>query len=218
MPVTIRVEVQDSATAAAVALHDALGKGLHAKAVARVASAEFVKNFERLAASRHRGGQHNYYLTAARSTLGTAQGGDAVVTVYAPAGIALRRYGSGGLPGGVVKPSGRISQVTGKPIKSMSIPREGGPADGRVPLDIKTAGVVLKLRVLKSINRAALVGKDPASGRMTVYFWLVKSVRYHADSAVFPADADLSKTINATLDRYAKTVWAQHVRRYTNGR
>lgn len=214
MPVTITVNVEDSATAAAVALEDALGKGLHAKAVARVASAEFVRNFERVAASRHRGiGQHNYYLTAARSTLGTAQGGDALVTVYAPSGIALRRYG------GYVKASGRISAATGKPIRSLSIPRRGGPAEGRVPLDFKTAGVKLRLRVLKSINRAALVGPDPANaGRMTVYFWLVGSVTFRADPAVFPDDGDLSKSINATLDRYAKTVWAQHVRRYTNGR
>ena len=205
MPVTITVQVTDSATAAAVALQDALGKGLHAKAVARVASAEFVKNFERLAASRHRGGQHNYYLTAARSAIGRAEGGDAVVSIYAPAGIGLRRYG------GTVKASGRISSVTGKPIRSIAIPREGGPAEGRVPLDVKTAGIKLRLVILKSINRAALYGPD-ASGKPTVYFWLVGSVTFRPDASVFPAASELSVIINSTLDRYAKGVWAQYAR------
>ena len=211
MPTTITIEVQDSATAAAVALQDALGKGVHAKAVARVAAAEYTRNFERLASTRHRGGAHNYYLTAARSTMGRAEGSDAVVSIYAPAGIGLRRYG------GTVKASGRISQVTGRPIRSIAIPKEGGPAEGRVPLDMKTAGIKLRLVILKSINRACLAGRDDG-GRMTVYFWLVGSVTFRPDPSVFPDPSDLSVKINATLDRYAKTVWAQYARRTANGR
>jgi hypothetical protein len=205
MPATITIDVQDSATTAVVALENALGTSVYAKAVARVAAAEYTRNFERLAASRHRGGPHNYYLTAARSTMGRAEGGDAVVTIYAPAGIGLRRYG------GTVKASGRVSTVTGKPIKSIAIPREGGPAEGRTPLDVKTAGIKLRLVILKSINRAALYGPD-SGGKPTVYFWLVGSVTFRPDTAVFPAASDLSLKINSTLDRYAKGVWAKYAR------
>lgn len=213
MPLTITIDVQDSATAAVVALDDALGKRTYAKAVARVVSNEFTRNFERLAQARHRGGQHNYYLTAARSTMGTSPDNVPTVTVYAPAGIGLRRYG------GTVKASGKISAVTGKPIRSIAIPKEGGPAEGRVPLDFKTAGVKLRLIVMKSLARAALYGPDPAHGnRPTVYFWLVGSVTFHADPSIFPKDSTLVETINKTLDRYAKGVWRSQVRRYTNGR
>lgn len=214
MPVTIKIDVQDSATAAVIALEQALGARTYGKAVARVAANLYTRNFERLAQARHRGGPHNYYLTAARSTMGRV-GSDGVptVTIYAPAGIALRRYGSAKLPGGVLRASGRVSSVTGKPVTKLAIPDEGGPADGRVPLDFKTSGIKLRLAVFKTLNRAALVRDDDASDKPVVYFWLHESVIQPEDASVFPSDAKLSQDINRTLDRWASGVWAQYIRK-----
>ncbi len=56
-----------------------------------------------------------FYGQAAESTQVEASDGEAVVSIR-KRGMALRYYG------GVVRPSGKTSEVTGKPIRSLSVP------------------------------------------------------------------------------------------------
>ncbi len=199
MSVTITIETDTSSIAQLTALADTAGRRKYLTAVSRTAANVFTSNFEQKARARHRGGPFNYYLTAARNTSADTDQDSAIIRITAPAGIALRRYG------GTVLPSGRISRVTGRPITKLAIPARDGPAAGRTTLDMQTAGVKLRLIVIKRLNLAALAGEDTSSGRPRIYFWLVPKTTHQPDPTVFPDNETLGTAVNKTLARVFKS-------------
>ena len=64
-----------------------------------------------------------FYKKAAESVQ-LASSADAAIVSITQRGIALRRYG------GTVRPTGRTSDVTGKPIKNLALPVGGAPSPG----------------------------------------------------------------------------------------
>lgn len=68
----------------------------------------------------------SFYKDAARSVFVEPAGENLCVNIY-KRGVKLQWLGSGYLPGGVLKPSGNTSQVTGRPIKALSIPTKAAP-------------------------------------------------------------------------------------------
>lgn len=79
-----------------------------------------------------------FYPDAARSVFVEPDGEHLCVNIY-KRGVKLQWLGSGYLPGGVIKPSGKMSEVTKCPIKSLSIPTKAAPYgksifESRLPL------------------------------------------------------------------------------------
>lgn len=127
-----------------------------------------------------------YWATVRNSAAAEVDGGAVTVSLT---GVGLRmKY-----EGDVIRPSGRVSTVTGKPIKFLSIPVDA-QAHGKVPAEF---GKKLYVRGfaggmgrsegdsaqgsglwLRQGRRAA--DSDP------LLFWLVKKVTIKADKGIFP--------------------------------
>ena len=131
----------------------------------------------RIASSRHRSGlARNFYARAADAVVSEPVSHGAMITIP-HTGLALRYYG------GTVRPSGRVSLVTGRPIKRLAIPIKGRGAEGRLPKDFKGLFVVAS----KRSGKAVLAGRGP-SGLVRALFTLVKSSTHKADKSVLPTD------------------------------
>jgi hypothetical protein len=160
------------------------GRTLAAKVAARTTQ----DHFRKLASRRHRGGNEDWYGRAAGATTGRVSGENVVVSI-AHEGIALRRFGSKGLPGGVVKPG------AGKTF--LTIPaKDNAQARRRSARDIDG----LHFRRNKKGDSGRLCD---ATGR--VFFWLVKQSVHKADPSVLPTAKDFAEAIlpelSAKLDR-----------------
>lgn len=169
-------------------------------AAAAEAGADVVRqNFITLSRSRHRPGQRlNYYLQAADSVIRESADGDAYIRVP-HTGIALRYHG------GTVRPSGRPSAVTGRPVKRLAIGLKGTPAEGHVPADFPDLFVVLS----KGARRGDPGGKGRAflarnqGPDVQRLFILLSSVTQSADPSVLPPGRDiLDAAAAAILDLY----------------
>jgi len=142
-----------------------------------------------LASRRHRPGlPHSFYGRAADAVVSETVTGGAVITVPHE-GLALRYYG------GTVRPSGRVSLVTGRPITRLAVPITGKGAEGKTPGDYKDLFVIVSRRS----GKAVLAGRKPG-GKVGILFALVKSTRHTADKGVMPADADYERAASDALD------------------
>lgn len=161
-------------------------------AAAAEAGADVVRDhFITLARSRHRSGQRiNYYLQAADSVIREPSGGTALIRVP-HTGIAQRYFG------GTVYPSGRISAVTGKPIRRLAIGLSGTPGEGHVPADF--AGLFC---IPSDDGEKAVLARESGGGVQALFALVPKAVQ-HADSSVLPADdALLDAAAQSILDLY----------------
>ena len=154
------------------------------------------------------GKRTNFFAKAAAACGYDAEPGNA--TIYTQAvGVLHARYG------GEVRPSGRISSVTGKPIRHLAIPARA-EAHGKLPSEFdnlapwfarrdgKPTVIGLQERASQDIvpdRRSGRSGFRPAPDRETrrgwqgrrgggVMFWLVESVIHQPNEAVLPP-ADL---------------------------
>jgi len=133
-----------------------------------------------------------YYGRAINATTGRVQGDDVVVSID-HTGIALRRYGSGGLPGGVVKP---------KRGKYLAIPDSDNPqAKNNAPRRI--GGL--------HFRRNAAGNKYGESGRLTdstgrVFFWLTQAAKHEPDPSVLPTDSDFERAIMPDLEHHLENI------------
>ena len=178
----------DTASPALRRMLAALKPATVAKLSGRIAANRVRGHLEGLASTRHRSYMpHSYYATAARMTSGEVDGDTCRVVVAGPAGIRLHYYG------GVVKPSGRISAKTGKPITRLAIPRRP-EAEQRTPADFDD----LFLWKSKIVGRAGLARRSP-NGRLEIYYWLVASVTMKEDHGVLPPLDELGKEINDAI-------------------
>lgn len=165
-------------------------QGPEASEVVGEACADLTRDHLRgLSARRHRSGlPHSFYARAADAVVSEPVRNGAAVTI-SHEGLALRYYG------GTVRPSGRVSLVTGRPITRLAIPKKGSGAEGKTPGDYKDLFVIASRRS----GKAVLAGRKPG-GKVGILFALVKSTRHTADKGVMPADADYERAASDALD------------------
>jgi len=149
-----------------------------------------------LSAKRHRGvTAKSFYLRAADSVVADYSGDDARVEIP-HTGLALRYYG------GRVEPSGKVSLITGKPIRHLAIPRKGSEAEGKTPYDFK--GQDLELGFGK---KSLYLGKPEGDGKkLTPLFWLVEKSDHEADKSVLPSDDTLADAAEAAIDEHIQEI------------
>lgn len=166
--------------------------------VAVEAAADVVRDhFITLSRTRHRPAQRlNYYLQAADSVIRETQGGDALIRIP-HAGVAQRLYG------GTIKPSGRVSAVTGRPVRRLAIGLSGTPGEGHVPADFGTLFCVLKKGAKRGdLSQTAFLVRKQGAG-LQYLFALVSEVTQNPDPGVLPADAALlDAAAESILDLY----------------
>ena len=138
---------------------------------------------------------HFYSAAAAATHYRITQANNAAVVV-SHTGMAQRYYG------GTIRPSGRISAKTGKPIRALAIPARAA-AYGVAPSEIEG----LFVRPGRSGRTAALVRRE--GGALRVYFWLVKSVTQKGDKTVLPGETPLRAAIRKALESYADRIDAR---------
>ena len=182
----LRVSLQDRATPAVKAL---LSRAANTKAL----HAEMGMSVERLVL-RHirtvlvpRGNKMGapstgFWQKAAASVKGTSTATDATVSIT-HRGVALQYYG------GKVKPSGRISSVTGRPITRLASPLDAS-AYGKTPGDFPKGSLTLIGNVLARMPKGGGFG--------TALFALVRSVTIKKHPDVLPTEAEIgAAAVNA---------------------
>jgi len=166
--------------------------------VAAEAGADVVReNFITLSRSRHRQGQRlNFYQQAADSVIREVSGGDALIRIP-HTGVAQRYYG------GVIKPSGRPSAVTGRPVERLAIGLTGSPGEGHVPADFPALFLVTKRGVKRGDKSENAFLARKTGGGVQRLFVLVGEVRQDEDKSVLPKDDKiLEAAAECILDLY----------------
>lgn len=121
----------------------------------------------------------SYWKEAAEATEVEASGGQYTVAVH-QRGVALHYYG------GTVKPTGRISSVTGKPIKRLLIPFDDSPLR-KQKAELSELGIDPgDMFVLKKPARAILAAKQ---GSGVLMLGVLKTQqKFDADKTVLPTE------------------------------
>lgn len=165
--------------------------------VAESAADKVREHFQILHNSRHRGvTAKSFYLSARNYVVHSATANEGKVEID-HTGLALRYYGQE-----KVLPSGKISLITGKPIKHIAIPREGSEAEGKTPYDFK--GQNLELGFGK---KSLYLGKrEGGSKKLTPLFWLVDSTHHDPDPSVLPTDDELAEVALEALNEYLEEI------------
>lgn len=172
----------------------------------KVASASRLKvedtiknNFESYGKSNQNkwGGNNStkYWLRASDATVTTSSGG--TITAQVAEGktslVGVRRHYTGG---GAIKPSGRTSEVTGRPISRLTIPARA-EAHGKSVATLRALGVNLYRAggTLREQTGAKRSDNDP------VYFYLAKQVGpMKPNPRILPTDAQFMQAISETVE------------------
>lgn len=168
-------------------------------------------HFERLNQQRHQHGVTGFYEEAARGTYYTEEFGYPAVAVN-KLGIRLRLYGTAGLPGGVLTPTGGRKYLT-IPARSEAYGRRatdiiglrlqyGRQKDGDIG-PVALVGDKLGVEVLKDSRGKGKWKKVSRSTNM-VYFWLCESVQQDADPSVVPPEQKLQEAGAAAIAEWMK--------------
>jgi hypothetical protein len=131
-----------------------------------------------------------FYARMADAVVGMATADGAEVTNPFP-GAALHYYGSAGLPGGVVRPSGRMSAVTGKPIQFLTIAKHPA-AHGKRASDFRALYAVPG--GLRLMQGAARSDSDP------LYFIFARSATIKADPSLLPEQAVIEAAVKEAIE------------------
>jgi len=168
-------------TVTGAALPCAWRAGAYEKVVAQSAARTLEKKVrEHLDA---RGGRAYWHEAAMNTTAAPAPEGGLVR--IRKLGVALHFYG------GTVRPTGRISRVTGKPIKRLLVPGKESPLR-RTGSELEKLGIAPEaMRVASKGGRAWLLADDGAGGTMFLGT-LAASVTHRPDRTVLPPDKDMA--------------------------
>lgn len=164
--------------------------------VAAEAGADTVRtHFVKLSRARHRPGQRiNFYLQAADSVIRETHGDEALIKIP-HTGIAQRYYG------GIIKPSGRPSKITGQPITRLAVGLSGTPGAGHVPADFNDLFLIVKKKQGND-KGAAFLARRQENG-IQFLFVLLTQVRQSADTTILPPNSELlDAAAQAILDLY----------------
>lgn len=192
MTLTVTIDNKEALDAIAEAAGKASPSRL-AKIVARSSETFVSGHLFGLANARHKAGHmFNFYAAAADSVTSETYEGDALVRI-SHEGLALRYFG------GIVKPSGRPSLVTGRPIRMLAIP-------ARPEAEQHTPGDFSGLFLIKSrkLGKAYLAGKK-AGGMIGILFRLVPETVHQADETVLPSAGALQENaVLAIMEHFTK--------------
>jgi hypothetical protein len=161
-------------------------------------------NFEKYGANHKNklgGSTTSYWLRASDATRATATGGTITIEVLESRGtggtgglVGVRRHYTGG---GTIKPSGKISEITGKPIQYLTIPINAA-AHG------KTVAMMQRLGVDIYRKGSALFMHAKGSDRSdsdTAVFALKKSIGpQRPNPAILPTDMEYYAAISTAVD------------------
>ena len=154
------------------------------------------------------GRRTNFYAAAANSANYRLVGEDGVVISIPHQGLALRLFGTGGLPGGVLKPVNAkfltlpaSPEAHGKRAREFSDLEFGfafDPELGRMrPALVRKADSLLSLYRGRRTQRPAVFGPGTSESSGEPIFWLVRQVRQSGDRAVLPSDASYGEAMQA---------------------
>ena len=145
------------------------------------------------------GGARTHFWGKAASAVGYEAGSDGATVYTAATGVLYQRFG------GTLKPSGRVSSVTGKAIVNLAIPARA-EAHGKVPSDFNNLIPLIRRRngkptaiaLVEAESQDVTLGKPRKDGTRKVkrgqergggvLFWLVKQAQKDPDEGVFPPD------------------------------
>jgi hypothetical protein len=165
-------------------------------------------------ANRFGGARTNFFAKAAAAT--GFETSDTGATIYSETvGVLYQRYG------GVIKPSGRTSSVTGKPITRLAIPARA-EAHGKLPSDFNDLsfwtdgkghmGLVQNDSQQVSFgprrkdgSRKAKQGKSRGG---LIMFWLVRQASKGPDEGVLPSESLVSDAVSLALLDYTNRALA----------
>lgn len=166
----------------------------------------------RTSPNRMGGRRTNFYAKAADAVNYRILNDQEVAVSINAVGIALRYFGTAGLPGGVLRPiSARYLTIPATPEAHGKRAREFGdlvvgyaydPELGRDRLALVRDGSQPATRVAKRGGRAPSTGLPGGDTTGEPVFWLVRSVRQEGDPAVLPDQSDLVERIVADVEEY----------------
>jgi hypothetical protein len=163
--------------------------------VVGASASELVK--EHLAArgrAKHRGTSTlSFYQRASDATISESNAKEAVVTID-HFGLALRRYG------GLVRPTGNPSKITGRPITTLAIPIEGTEGERKALRRFKDIFFVLSKK-----GKSLLVSKQYGP-----VFVLVKGATHLPDESVLPSRDSIVKQAEEALQIYLEERLRKH--------
>lgn len=135
----------------------------------------------------------SYWKEAAEATEVEEQGGELVVSVN-HVGVGLHYHG------GKVKPTGRISSVTGKPVKRLLVPFEDSPL--RVQkAELYELGIPPQDMFVLRGKRHAVLAARRGQGEPLYLGVLLASVEISEDKTVLPDDAALLDAARAGAEK-----------------
>jgi hypothetical protein len=192
MMLTITLDNQEARQAIA----DAVGKAKPsrvAKIVAKSSETFVAAHLFNLSNTRHKAGHmFNFYAAAADAVSSETYEGDALVRIQHE-GLALRYFG------GIVKPSGRPSLVTGRPIRMLSLPASP-EAEQHTPGDFSGLFLIKS----RKLGKAYLAGKK-SNGMIGILFRLVPQTVHKADATVLPSAGALTENaVMAIMEHFQK--------------
>jgi hypothetical protein len=191
--IVARIATDDLLTPAMRSAQEQASPARCAKIASRLAAAVFTSHFELLSRERHRSQMpHDFYLTAARSTIGRSEGSSAIVEVSAPTGLRQR------VLGGKIYATKSYRLRGGRTYSALWIPV--GEAVGRTGGDYRGA-----LAVIWNSTTQKGVAVDKTS--RSVLFALVGSVDQQPDPTVIPDAHDLRAAIIPVLINKLERAW-----------
>jgi len=183
MSLTVQL-VTDTATPAVRRLAATLRSPESHEIIGRAGRNVTKRYMEALGRLRHRPtSRFDFYGRAARKTNYRVIANGAVVAI-AHEGIAQRYYG------GWLRPSGRPSKATGRPITRIAIPRKGSEAEGKTPAEFTDLFVVSKKTGFGGAKAGGFLARKEGR-RIRILFWLRRAVYQKPDSSVLPSESDL---------------------------
>lgn len=160
--------------------------------IATAASDRTKAHLKGVSSKRHRAGSiRDYYADAAESVEPQVDGRTAAIEI-SHTGFALRYYG------GTVRPSGRISAVTGRPIKRLAIPIKGSEAErgGKHPGDFDDMFFIKG----RKQGTGFLAGKK-SNGMIGLLFGLYVKTEHKADKSILPTTAEYNDAAVEALEQ-----------------
>lgn len=190
----LSIDIQDKATPAVhellsktantTALHAAMGMGVETLVLRHIRTVLVPKG------NKSGGTSTGFWKKAAQSVVGNSTATDATVSIR-QRGVALQYYG------GTVKPSGRISDVTGRPITRLAVPLDAS-AHGKMPGDFPKDSLICIGNILaRKVGRA----KDAP---LIAMFALVRSVRIKPHPDVLPPEDQIREAAQTAASKYIR--------------
>lgn len=213
---TQTVIVQDTATPTLVDMLGRMRDRSAVNAVAGRAGANLTRDWLRRvndARPNRLGGKRTNFFAKAAAATGSETDAEGAIVYTAATGILYQRYG------GTIKPSGRTSTQTGKPIKHLAIPARA-EAHGMLPSDFNSLVPVIRRRngkptvigLEEPVSQAVSFGKVRKDGTRNVkqgavtggaiLFWLVDQATKGPDEDVLPPPSLVGEAVNVSVLAY----------------